>query len=175
MSMQIQIGNRRTCVQKKRTAAWIFGQTPWPSLAIQNMPVANDWQREGRTNEPTEWLRTKRCWMLHECLSNWPGSKMNKRQTKRLVCLGRTFVVCIQLTCVKVALATACPPCPWWRRRTITNKVLSIIIRQPETHTHKHSYTARQINSGCKAKCVRLTCFRCALSAFFRCLYPAAK
>lgn len=133
MSMQIQIGKRRTCVQEKKCCVY-FGQTPWPSLAIQNTPVAK-WLTDGGRNEPTEWLRTKRCWMLHECLSNWPDSKMNKRQTKRLVCLGRTFVVCIQLTCVKVALATA-PPCPWWRRRTITNKVLSIIIRQAETHTN---------------------------------------
>lgn len=133
MSMQIQIGKRRTCVRKKNCCVNF-----WPDVLAEfsnSEHARGKWLAEGETNEPTEWLRIKRCWMLHECLSNWPDSKMNKRQTKRLVCLGRTFVVCIQLTCVKVALATA-PPCPWWRRRTITNKVLSIIIRQAETHTN---------------------------------------
>lgn len=139
---QIEIGKRRTCVRKKHCCVNF-----WPDALAKfsnSEHARGNWLTDGGTNEPTEWLRTKRCWMLHECLSNWPDSKMNKRQTKRLVCLGRTFVVCIRLTCVKVALATA-PACPRWRRRTITNKVLSIIMRKAETHTYTNinTYTAQ--------------------------------
>lgn len=115
----------------------------------------------------------KRCWQLHECLSNWPDSKVNESTDKTLSLLwGARLLFAFGW---RVWRSCASAPPPSRRRRTITNKVLSIIIRQANTHrdTQTHRPAGRQINSECKAKCVRLACPRCALSGFFRCLYPA--